>query len=170
MPGPPGKRVHFLASPRKQNQKKATPSTAPFGGSLRCSPVRAAAQLALRAQTVLADCPRPVCAARRWIKGITCKNHHLPTLLLKRRADPLYRHRSTLPHQFESHPGKSVAISARNMHYRYARFDLVRSLFDCARAHQQPSESSACGFRHRPATRSGGIFMRLTFTKAILRG
>ena len=32
---------------------------------LRSSPNRAAAQLALRAQTVLADCPRFVCGTRR---------------------------------------------------------------------------------------------------------
>jgi hypothetical protein len=37
-------------------------------------------------------------------QGDYLQNHHHPTLLLKRRADPLYRHRSTLPRQFESHP------------------------------------------------------------------
>ena len=37
--------------------------------ALRCSPKRAAAQLALRAQTVLADDPRFGCAARQRNKG-----------------------------------------------------------------------------------------------------
>src|SRR5690606_12389324 len=44
--------------------------------TLCCSPGRAAVQLALatcaRAQTVLADYPRPVCAARRLTRGWRC--------------------------------------------------------------------------------------------------
>jgi len=41
------------------------PVRCPLGGALCCSPKRAAAQLALRAQTVLAEFPRLGCAARQ---------------------------------------------------------------------------------------------------------
>ena len=64
----------FLASPRKSNQKEGAPapqecflrgSLAPLRGALRYSAGAGSAELALRAQTVLADGPRPVSAARR---------------------------------------------------------------------------------------------------------
>jgi hypothetical protein len=50
----------FLLAQEKANQKEGHPLYRPqkyAGGSLRCSPCRAAAELALRAQTVLADYP-----------------------------------------------------------------------------------------------------------------
>jgi hypothetical protein len=40
-----------------------------FAGSLRYSAGRAAAELGLRPQTVLADCPRPSCVAQRLPRG-----------------------------------------------------------------------------------------------------
>ena len=64
---------HFSCFAKKSNQKKATPGSPVLRTSLRCSPCRAAAQLALancaRAQTVLADFSRPSCAARRLSGG-----------------------------------------------------------------------------------------------------
>ena len=52
------RQVTFLASPRKANQKKATPPHRPFGLPSVFRKDRAAAELALCAQTVLADGPR----------------------------------------------------------------------------------------------------------------
>ena len=64
---------YFSCFAKKSNQKKATPGSPVLRTSLRCSPCRAAAQLALancaRAQTVLADFSRPSCAARRLSGG-----------------------------------------------------------------------------------------------------
>jgi len=55
--------------PKKSNQKKGTPLRHPFGGGPRLNrSIGAAAQLALRAQTVLAEFPRrldPVEVAQR---------------------------------------------------------------------------------------------------------
>jgi hypothetical protein len=62
---------YFSCFAKQSNQKKATPSPPPLRGSLRCSSNRAAAELALCAQTVLADFPRLACATRRWKRGIS---------------------------------------------------------------------------------------------------
>jgi hypothetical protein len=62
--GQPGSWLLFLVSPRKSNQKERDPGSLPLRGTLCCSPKRAAVQLALRAQTVLADFSRSCCAAR----------------------------------------------------------------------------------------------------------
>jgi hypothetical protein len=67
---PDGRAYFLLLRQKKVAKEKATPRHRSFGmklqrSSLRCSTCRAAAELALRAQTVLADCPRPVSAARR---------------------------------------------------------------------------------------------------------
>jgi len=48
---------YFSCFAKKSNQKKAIPNPPPLRGSLRCSAGQAAAELALRAQTVLADIP-----------------------------------------------------------------------------------------------------------------
>ena len=48
---------YFSYFAKKSNQKKAIPNSPPLRGSLRCSANQAAAELALRAQTVLADTP-----------------------------------------------------------------------------------------------------------------
>jgi hypothetical protein len=50
----PDSKLLFLASPRKSNQKKGDPSAPLLRGSLDISQTSGAAQLALRAQTVLA--------------------------------------------------------------------------------------------------------------------
>jgi len=55
----------FLVSPRKSNQKEGAPGSLLLRSTLCCSPKRAAAQLALRAQTVLAEFTRLCCAARQ---------------------------------------------------------------------------------------------------------
>jgi hypothetical protein len=47
----------FLLRQRKSNQKEGDPGLPPLRGSLRCSTGQAAAELALRAQTVLAEIP-----------------------------------------------------------------------------------------------------------------
>ena len=47
---------HFSCLAKKSNQKKSPPVCRP-SGSLRCSTGQAAAELALRAQTVLAEIP-----------------------------------------------------------------------------------------------------------------
>jgi len=63
---PPCWRAYFLLLRQKKVAKeKATPRSAPLRGSLRYSASRAAAELGLRPQTVLADCPRPACVAQR---------------------------------------------------------------------------------------------------------
>ena len=71
--GGPAASYFLLLRQEKVTKEKATLFAAPFGGSLRCSRVRAAAQHALancaRAQTVLADYPRPRCATRRLGRG-----------------------------------------------------------------------------------------------------
>jgi len=46
-----------LLRQRKSNQKEGDPGLPPLRGSLRCSTGQAAAELALRAQTVLAEPP-----------------------------------------------------------------------------------------------------------------
>ena len=49
---------HFLLLRQKEsNQRKGDPGLPPLRGTLRCSTGQAAAELALRAQTVLADYP-----------------------------------------------------------------------------------------------------------------
>jgi hypothetical protein len=51
-------RRHFLLLRQKESdQRKGDPGLPPLRGTLRCSPGQAAAELALRAQTVLADIP-----------------------------------------------------------------------------------------------------------------
>jgi hypothetical protein len=47
----------FLLRQRKSNQKEGDPGLPPLRGTLRCSTGQAAAELALSAQTVLADIP-----------------------------------------------------------------------------------------------------------------
>jgi len=66
--GCPAGRLLFLLRQEKLT-KRRRPHPPPLRGSLRCSPNRAAAELGLRPQTVLAEIPRPGCAARRWTKG-----------------------------------------------------------------------------------------------------
>jgi hypothetical protein len=56
---------HFFCLAKKSDQKKATQDPPPLRGSLRCSNDQAAAELALRAQTVLADSPWSF-SATRW--------------------------------------------------------------------------------------------------------
>jgi hypothetical protein len=59
-----------FASPKESKQRKGDPEGgAGFAGSLRYSACRAAAELGLRPQTVLADCPRPACVAQRLPRG-----------------------------------------------------------------------------------------------------
>ena len=55
--GSPAASHFFLLRQRKSNQKEGDPGLPPLRGSLRCSTGQAAAELALRAQTVLADIP-----------------------------------------------------------------------------------------------------------------
>ena len=55
--GSPTASHFFLLRQRKSNQKEGDPGAPPLRGSLRCSTGQAAAELALRAQTVLADYP-----------------------------------------------------------------------------------------------------------------
>jgi hypothetical protein len=55
--GLPDSKFLSFASPKERNQRKGDPSLPPLRGSLRCSNGQAAAELALRAQTVLADYP-----------------------------------------------------------------------------------------------------------------
>jgi len=76
--GQPGGLVTFLASPRKVTQRRRPHSAALrfAAGSLRCSPSRAAAELALCAQTVLAEIPRLSCATRRQNKGVLNQAPH----------------------------------------------------------------------------------------------
>ncbi len=45
----------FFARPKKVGQERPPRFAAHFVGTLRCSPAQAAAELALRAQTVLAE-------------------------------------------------------------------------------------------------------------------
>ena len=62
--------VLSFASPKESSQRKGDPEGgAGFAGSLRYSAGRAAAELGLRPQTVLADCPRPSCVAQRLPRG-----------------------------------------------------------------------------------------------------
>jgi len=58
-----------FASPKESKQRKGDPGSAPLRGSFRYSESRAAAELGLRPQTVLADCPRPSCVAQRLSRG-----------------------------------------------------------------------------------------------------
>jgi hypothetical protein len=53
--GSPAASHFFLLRQRKSNQKEGDPGLPPLRGTLRCSAGQAAAELALRAQTVLAD-------------------------------------------------------------------------------------------------------------------
>ncbi|MDP1635519.1 MAG: hypothetical protein Q8L69_12665, partial [Gallionellaceae bacterium] len=55
--GPPGGKLLSFASPKESNQRKGDPGAPPLRGTLRCSTGQAAAELALRAQTVLAEIP-----------------------------------------------------------------------------------------------------------------
>jgi hypothetical protein len=55
--GRPAASHFFLLRQRKSNQKEGDPGLPPLRGSLRCSTGQAAAELALRAQTVLAEIP-----------------------------------------------------------------------------------------------------------------
>ena len=55
--GSPTASHFFLLRQRKSNQKEGDPGLPPLRGTLRCSTAQAAAKLALRAQTVLADTP-----------------------------------------------------------------------------------------------------------------
>ncbi len=67
---------HFSCAAKKSNQKKAAPGSPALRASLRYSPRRAAAELALaynkgaRTQTVLADYPRRACVAQRLSGGL----------------------------------------------------------------------------------------------------
>ena len=62
--------VLSFASPKESSQRKGDPKVgAGFAGPLRYSESRAAAELGLRPQTVLADCPRPSCVAQRLPRG-----------------------------------------------------------------------------------------------------
>ena len=63
--GSPAARHFLLLRQKESNQRKGDPGLPPLRGSLRCSTGQAAAELALRAQTVLADIPCPACATRR---------------------------------------------------------------------------------------------------------
>ena len=56
---------YFSCSAKKSNPKKAAPGSSALRAALRYSRVKAAAELALRAQTVLADGPFTRCVARR---------------------------------------------------------------------------------------------------------
>jgi hypothetical protein len=55
--GSPTASHFFLLRQRKSNQKEGDPGLPPLRGTLRCSTGQAAAELALSAQTVLADIP-----------------------------------------------------------------------------------------------------------------
>ena len=55
--GSPTASHFFLLRQRKSNQKEGAPGLPPLRGALRCSTGQAAAELALRAQTVLAESP-----------------------------------------------------------------------------------------------------------------
>jgi len=63
--GLPGSKLPSFASPKEGNRRKGDPGLPLLRGTLRCSAGQAAAELALRAQTVLADFPWPACATRR---------------------------------------------------------------------------------------------------------
>jgi hypothetical protein len=79
--GRPAGGILSLYGLKKSIQRKPPHSTAlRFAtGPLRCSPNRAAAKLALRAQTVLAEIPRLVCATRRQSKGTEKPTQPRPT-------------------------------------------------------------------------------------------
>jgi hypothetical protein len=53
--GSPTASHFFLLRQRKSNQKEGDPGLPPLRGTLRCSTGQAAVELALRAQTVLAE-------------------------------------------------------------------------------------------------------------------
>jgi len=55
--GLPGSKSLSFASPKESDQRKGDPGLPPLRGALRCSTGQAAAELALRAQTVLAEIP-----------------------------------------------------------------------------------------------------------------
>ncbi len=55
--GCPTASYFLLLRQKESNQRKGDPGLPPLRGSLRCSTGQAAAELALRAQTVLADIP-----------------------------------------------------------------------------------------------------------------
>jgi hypothetical protein len=62
--------VLSFASPKESSQRKGDPEGgAGVAGSLRYSAGRAAAELGLRPQTVLAESPRPSCVAQRLPRG-----------------------------------------------------------------------------------------------------
>ena len=82
--------THFLCFAKESKQRKATPGSSPLRGSLRCSRVKAAAELGLECattqkvlfvlatQTVLADYPFTRSAARRlsWGPGSALSLSH----------------------------------------------------------------------------------------------
>ena len=53
--GSPAASYFLLLRQKESNQRKGDPGLPPLRGSLRCSTGQAAAELALRAQTVLAE-------------------------------------------------------------------------------------------------------------------
>ena len=55
--GSPAASNFLLLRQKESNQRKGDPGLPPLRGTLRCSISQAAAELALRAQTVLADTP-----------------------------------------------------------------------------------------------------------------
>ncbi len=55
--GLPDSKLPSFASPKEGNRRKGDPGLPPLRDTLRCSTGQAAAELALRAQTVLAEIP-----------------------------------------------------------------------------------------------------------------
>jgi hypothetical protein len=55
--GSPAASYFLLLRQKESNQRKGDPGLPPLRGTLRCSASQAAAELALRAQTVLAEIP-----------------------------------------------------------------------------------------------------------------
>jgi hypothetical protein len=55
--GSPAASYFLLLRQKESNQRKGDPGLPPLRGALRCSTGQAAAELALRAQTVLAEIP-----------------------------------------------------------------------------------------------------------------
>jgi hypothetical protein len=90
--GLPGGKLLSFASPKESNQRKGDPGSSALRAALYCSLAKAAAELALRAQTVLADRSLASCAARRLATGsshatrvVLCK---YPVSRAPRRAAP----------------------------------------------------------------------------------
>ena len=68
--GQPGGWLLSFARPKESNQRKGRPGSPALRAPLRYSTRRAAAELALRAQTVLAEFSRRICVARRLTGGL----------------------------------------------------------------------------------------------------